>query len=80
MAAEFSGAMPRLYGAPSYTRPPRPGVEPQRPYDPDDLPLESYRAMPAVQVEDDQGTDFGRDGLDDWLSRATRSPFGFIRR
>jgi hypothetical protein len=35
--------MPKLYGAPAYARPPQPMV-PTRPFDPDDLPLEAYRA------------------------------------
>lgn len=38
-------AMPKLYGAPAYARPPvvAAGSTP-RPFDPDDLPLESQRA------------------------------------
>jgi hypothetical protein len=32
-------AMPKLYGAPAYGRPPGP-VKPVQPFDPDDLPLE----------------------------------------
>jgi hypothetical protein len=44
------GAMPKLYGAPAYARPPVVPVAPvERPFDPDDLPLESERAP------DDQG-------------------------
>lgn len=79
MAAEISGTMPRLYGAPAYTRPPRPG-EVQRPFDPDDLPLESYRTASApLSVEDAIGIE--RDGeVDDWLFMATRTPFGLARR
>lgn len=38
-------ALPKLYGAPAYARPPR-IVEPQpRPFDPDDLPLEAFRDL-----------------------------------
>lgn len=34
-------ALPRLYGASAYARPPKPvGLVPARPIDPDDLPLE----------------------------------------
>jgi hypothetical protein len=34
-------ALPKLYGAPAYARPPRPvQTEAVRPYDPDDLPIE----------------------------------------
>ena len=32
-------ALPSLYGAPAYSRPPRPPVEVVRPLDPDDLPI-----------------------------------------
>ena len=36
--------MPKLYGAPAYARPQRSPVTPvDRPFDPDDLPLESER-------------------------------------
>jgi hypothetical protein len=38
------GAMPKLYGAPAYARPPAAPVAPvDRPFDPDDLPLEAER-------------------------------------
>jgi hypothetical protein len=44
------GAMPKLYGAPAYARPPVAPVAPvERPFDPDDLPLESERS------DEDQG-------------------------
>ncbi|MFL5779228.1 MAG: hypothetical protein ACJ761_09820 [Chloroflexota bacterium] len=33
-------ALPKLYGAPAYARPPTPASKPSRPFDPDDLPLE----------------------------------------
>ena len=37
-------AMPKLYGAPAYARPPAvPVATAERPFDPDDLPLESER-------------------------------------
>jgi hypothetical protein len=36
--------MPKLYGAPAYARPRNAGVETSaKPFDPDDLPLESQR-------------------------------------
>ena len=39
------GAMPKLYGAPAYARPPAIPVAPvDRPIDPDDMPLESERS------------------------------------
>ena len=34
-------ALPKLYGAPAYARPPRPTVVTDRPFDPDDLPIEA---------------------------------------
>ncbi len=38
-------AMPKLYGAPAYARPPAVPIESaERPFDPDDLPLESERS------------------------------------
>jgi hypothetical protein len=32
-------ALPKLYGAPAYARPPRVVAESERPFDPDDLPI-----------------------------------------
>jgi len=38
-------ALPKLYGAPAYARPPVAPVAPvERPFDPDDLPLEAERS------------------------------------
>lgn len=36
-------ALPKLYGAPAYARPPAPAAAGPRPFDPDQLPLEIYR-------------------------------------
>ena len=37
-------AMPKLYGAPAYGRPPRHGQDDgDRPFDPDELPIEAHR-------------------------------------
>lgn len=36
-------ALPKLYGAPAYARPPAPVAHTMRPIDPDDLPLEAER-------------------------------------
>lgn len=80
MAAEFSGMMPRLYGAPAYTAPRRHPADSQRPFDPDDLPLESYRSASREPAVDDEPLSFDADGMDDWLARATRAPFGLTRR
>ena len=40
---ELHVALPKLYGAPAYARPPRPIETIDRPPDLDDLPLEVYR-------------------------------------
>ena len=37
-------ALPKLYGAPAYGRPPRVAVAPgDKPFDPDELPIEAHR-------------------------------------
>ena len=36
-------ALPKLYGAPAYARPPRLAADTPRPFDPDDLPIEAVR-------------------------------------
>jgi hypothetical protein len=63
-------ALPKLYGAPAYARPPRvaPGVE--RPFDPDELPIEAYRTddeqefaeMLPARAYAPGGTDLNRNG------------------
>jgi hypothetical protein len=35
-------ALPRLFGAPAYARPPRMTATADRPFDPDDLPIEAF--------------------------------------
>lgn len=37
-------ALPRLYGAPAYGRPPRSTATIDRPFDPDDLPIEAFQS------------------------------------
>ena len=37
-------ALPRLYGAPAYARPPRSTATLDRPFDPDDLPIEAFQS------------------------------------
>lgn len=41
-------ALPKLYGAPAYARPPKPVVPIERPLDVDDLPLEAERSADAA--------------------------------
>jgi hypothetical protein len=36
-------ALPKLYGAPAYARPPRAVEDSPRPFDPDDLPISAYQ-------------------------------------
>jgi hypothetical protein len=36
-------ALPSLYGAPAYARPPGPAPTKDRPFDPDELPLEAHQ-------------------------------------
>lgn len=44
-------AMPKLFGGPAYARPPVVPVAPvERPFDPDDLPLESARTNEDEQL------------------------------
>ena len=35
-------ALPKLYGAPAYARPPKSAATLERPFDPDDLPIEAF--------------------------------------
>jgi hypothetical protein len=37
-------ALPKLYGAPAYARPASYGATADRPFDPDDLPIEAYQS------------------------------------
>ena len=44
-------ALPKLYGAPAYARPPLVPVAPvDRPFDPDDLPLESEQSREEREI------------------------------
>ncbi len=45
-------ALPSLYGAPAYTRPPRPTGPVQRPLDPDDLPLATLQTDEERRLAD----------------------------
>ena len=46
-------ALPSLYGAPAYSRPPRPPVEVARPLDPDDLPLDTEQTEEERRIADE---------------------------
>jgi hypothetical protein len=43
-------ALPKLYGAPAYARPPMPADEQARPFDPDDLPITAYQTDEERQL------------------------------
>ena len=63
-------ALPKLYGAPAYARPPRPAEGVERPFDPDELPIEAYRTdeeqefaeMLPARAFAPGGTDLTRNG------------------
>jgi hypothetical protein len=44
-------ALPKLYGAPAYARPPRVVDETERPFDPDDLPIAAARVSDEQTLE-----------------------------
>ena len=44
-------ALPKLYGAPAYARPPRVVEETERPFDPDDLPIAAARMSDEQTLE-----------------------------
>jgi hypothetical protein len=45
-------ALPSLYGAPAYSRPPRPPVVVERPFDPDDLPISTEQTDEERRLAD----------------------------
>ena len=63
-------ALPKLYGAPAYARPPAPVAVGPRPFDPDELPLEVYQteeertaaAHLAARTYEIRGADRASDG------------------
>jgi hypothetical protein len=76
--------MPRLYGAPSYSRPPHQHRS-ERPFDPDDLPLEAHRTdadiafLTNVAGAEPQATD-SRDAEAPTFLRRSLLPFGLAGR
>ncbi len=50
MSEELHVALPKLYGAPAYARPPRLVEDSPRPVDLDDLPLEAFRSSEDEQI------------------------------
>ena len=45
-------ALPKLYGAPAYARPPRQAADVARPFDPDDLPIAAYQTQDERELVD----------------------------
>jgi len=66
---EHHVALPKLYGAPAYARPPRQATETPRPFDPDELPIEAFmteeeRAVAATHPLDGTSSWTAADGSD----------------
>jgi hypothetical protein len=76
VSEEYLGAMPKLYNAPAYARPSR-AVVVDRPFDPDDLPLEANRSASdrAFLADVRGGPDGGAPEERSFLRRALL-PFG----
>lgn len=49
-SAEHHVALPQLCGAPAYARPPKPVALLERPFDPDDLPIELERTPEELEL------------------------------
>lgn len=45
-------ALPKLYGAPAYARPPRQASEAERPFDPDELPIAAFQTADEREFVD----------------------------
>ena len=48
-------ALPKLYGAPAYSRPPRPVEVTERPLDPDDLPIAAFQTDEEREIAETLG-------------------------
>jgi hypothetical protein len=48
-------ALPKLYGAPAYSRPPRPVEVTERPLDPDDLPIAALQTDEEREIAETLG-------------------------
>jgi hypothetical protein len=57
-------ALPKLYGAPAYARPPITVAVTPRPFDPDELPIEAYRFDDDVESVAAPGETSGTNGGD----------------
>jgi hypothetical protein len=74
-------AMPKLYGAPAYARPPITPVEPvERPLDPDDLPLASEQTDDERAMIQGLGDGSGNGTASTDLAAASNATAGGGRR
>lgn len=76
---EHHVALPALYGAPAYARPPRIVPEEQRPPDPDDLPLEAFQTVEEREIAAAIGRPDGG-AASDSAAPASRHPGGLLPR
>jgi hypothetical protein len=57
-------ALPKLYGAPAYARPPAPVAVTPRPFDPDDLPLVAHQSDDELETHASlQASAYAADGM-----------------
>ena len=76
MSEDYLGAMPKLYNAPAYSRPAR-AVVVDRPFDPDDLPLEANRsASDRAFLAEVRGVPSGEASEERSFLRRALLPFG----
>ena len=70
-------ALPKLYGAPAYARPPRSAADAPRPFDPDDLPIEAVRTDEERDLLSTAARPMPRAGGAEW--RRLAPSFGRVR-
>ena len=57
-------ALPKLYGAPAYARPPAPVAVTPRPFDPDDLPIVAHQSDDELEANASlNATAYAADGM-----------------
>jgi hypothetical protein len=81
-------ALPTLYGAPAYARPPSAAIGADRPFDPDELPIEAdqsdeereFTSTRPVRTHASDGSDPGRAGSSGSARHRGRRPRSFSLR
>ena len=81
-------AMPKLYGAPAYGRPPGPAETVARPFDPDELPIEAqltdeereFKATLPARAYAPGGIALGRNGQSETSTSTGLRPRAFSLR